>query len=146
VRRRQKRFEIDSRLGRFAVYGGLGWCFEVLGTGLHDFARERDPALPSRSSLWMFPIYGLLQPMFEPLHDALRDRPVAVRAAAYAAGIMATEYATGKAIRKLVGKAPWDYTYAKVHIDGLVRPVYAPLWAAVGLAMEPVHDTLTGRT
>jgi hypothetical protein len=93
----------------------------------------------------MFPIYGLLQPMFEPLHDALRDRPVAVRAAAYAAGIMATEYATGKVIRKLVGKAPWDYTYAKVHIDGLVRPAYAPLWAAVGLAMEPVHDTLTGR-
>ena len=139
------RFQVDSRLGRFAVYGGLGWCFEVLFTGLHDFVRNRDPSLPSRSSLWMFPIYGLLQPLFEPLHDALRDKPVPARAAAYGAGIMAIEYATGKAIRGLVGKAPWDYSYARVHVDGLVRPAYFPLWAGVGLAMERVHDTLTGR-
>src|SRR5205807_9021060 len=139
------RFEIDRRLGRFAVYGGLGWCFEVLFTGLHDFVRSRDPALPSRSSLWMFPIYGLLQPLYEPLHDALRERPILFRAGAYGAGIMAVEYVTGKAIRKLVGKAPWDYSYARVHIDGLVRPAYFPLWAGVGLAAERVHDTLTGR-
>jgi uncharacterized membrane protein len=143
--RRPKRFEIDSRLGRFAVYGGLGWCFEVLFTGLHDFLRTRDPALPSRSSVWMFPIYGLLQPMYEPMHDGLRDKPVLARAAAYGVGIMAIEYASGKALRAAVGKAPWDYTYARVHVDGLVRPAYFPLWAAVGLAMEPIHDTLTGR-
>ncbi|MFN2544157.1 MAG: hypothetical protein ABR600_06245 [Actinomycetota bacterium] len=145
LRSRPKRFEIDSRVGRFAVYGGLGWCFEVLMTGIHDYIRSRDPRLHSRSSLWMFPIYGLLQPLYEPLHDALRDRPVAVRAAAYGAGIMGLEYATGTALRRLVGEAPWDYTYARVHIDGLVRPVYFPLWAGLGLAMERVHDTLTGR-
>jgi len=143
--RRAKRFEIDGRLGRFAVYGGLGWCFEVFFTGLHDFIRTRDPALPSRTSVWMFPIYGLLQPLYEPMHEKLRDKPVAVRAAAYGVGIMAIEYATGRILRTALGKAPWDYTYAKVHIDGLVRPAYFPLWAAVGLAMEPVHDTLTGR-
>jgi len=146
VRRRPKQFEIDSKAGRFAVYGGLGWCFEVLSTGLHDFARYRDPRLQSRSSLWMFPIYGLLQPLYEPLHDALRDKPAVVRGGAYAVGIMAVEYLTGRAIRGLVGEAPWDYTYAKVHIDGLVRPAYFPLWAGVGLAMERVHDVLTGRT
>jgi uncharacterized membrane protein len=140
-----KRFEIDSRLGRFAVYGGLGWCFEILMTGIHDYMRNRDPRLPSRSSVWMFPIYGLLQPMYEPLHDALRDKPIAVRAGAYGVGIMALEYATGKALRRLVGEAPWDYTYAKVHIDGLVRPAYFPLWAGLGLGMERVHDTLVGR-
>src|SRR5919197_4153147 len=120
---------IDSRLGRFAVYGALGWCFEVLFTGLHDFARTRDPALPSRSSLWMFPIYGLSQPLFEPLHDAIRDRlPLPARAAVYGIGIMSVEFAAGALIRRLVGKAPWDYTYARVHIDGLVRPAYFPLW------------------
>src|SRR5438093_5084713 len=53
---------IDSRIGRFGVYGALGWCLEVLFTGMHDYIRNRDPALPSRSSVWMFPIYGLLQP------------------------------------------------------------------------------------
>jgi uncharacterized membrane protein len=143
--RKPQRFEMDSRLGRFAVYGGLGWCFEVFFTGLHDFIRTRDSRLPSRTSIWMFPIYGLLQPLYEPLHDRLRHKPVAARAATYAVGIMAIEYTTGRMLRAVVGKAPWDYTYAKVHIDGLVRPAYFPLWAAAGLAMEPVHDTLTGR-
>src|SRR5205823_11384314 len=140
-----KHLEVESRLGRFAVYGGLGWCFEVLFTGLHDFIRTHDRRLASRTSVWMFPIYGLLQPLYEPMHEKLRHKPVAVRAAAYGVGIMAIEYATGRLLRAVVGKAPWDYTYAKVHIDGLVRPAYFPLWAAAGLAMEPVHDTLTGR-
>ena len=53
---------------RFLAYGLAGWCAEVLCTGIHDFIRERDPRLPARSSLWMFPIYGLAQPLFEPLH------------------------------------------------------------------------------
>jgi hypothetical protein len=78
------RWVIDRPLGRFAAYGLLGWCGEVAFTGVHDFIKTRDPRLPSRSSLWMFPIYGLLQPLFEPLHDAMRGRVSApVRAAVY---------------------------------------------------------------
>ncbi len=136
---------IQSRAGRFAAYGALGWCLEIAFTSVHDYIRHRDTSLPARSSLWMFPIYGLLAYLYEPLHDRLRDRPWPVRGAAYGVGIMAIEYATGRALRGLVGKAPWDYTYAKRHIDGLVRPDYFPYWAAVGLAMERVHDRLTGR-
>ncbi|HWC32067.1 MAG TPA: hypothetical protein VG709_02965 [Actinomycetota bacterium] len=139
------RFVIDSRGGRFAAYGALGWCLEITFTSLHDYVRYRDPSLPARSSLWMFPIYGLLAYLYEPLHDRLREAPWPVRGAAYGAGIMAIEYASGRALRALVGKAPWDYTYAKRHIDGLVRPDYFPYWAAVGLAMERVHDRLTAR-
>jgi uncharacterized membrane protein len=138
-------FVIRSKAGRFAAYGLLGWCAEVLFTGIHDYARYRDNRLPSRSSIWMFPVYGLLSPLYEPLHDALRDRPVPVRAAAYAVGLMATEYSCGVVLRKLLGHAPWDYSYAKRHLNGLVRPDYFPLWAAFGLALEPVHDVLTGR-
>jgi uncharacterized membrane protein len=141
-----RRFQIDSRLGRFAVYGGLGWCMEVLFTGVHDYIRHRDPTLPSRSSVWMFPIYGLLQPLYEPLHEAIRDTPVPVRGAAYGVGIMLVEYATGRMLRAALGKAPWDYSEARVHIDGLVRPSYFPLWAGAGLAAERVHDTLMGRS
>src|ERR671931_838285 len=137
---------IDSRLGRFAVYGALGWCFEVLFTGLHDFIRTRDPALPSRSSLWMFPIYGLLQPLYEPLHDAMRGRvPAPARGVVYGGLIMGIEYASGRLLRRGVGQAPWDYTSARRHLDGLVRPDYFPIWAAAGLAMERLHDRLTGR-
>lgn len=140
------RFHVPTRLGRFVAYGLIGWCGEVVFTGLHDFARYRDNRLPSRTSLWMFPVYGLLQPMFEPLHDSMRGRfPAPLRGAAYAVGFFAVEYSSGVFLRTLLGRPPWDYTYAKRHIGGLIRLDYAPLWALAGLALEPVHDRLTGR-
>lgn len=140
------RFVVPSRLGRFVAYGLIGWCAEILFTGLHDFVRYRDPRLPARSSVWMFGVYGLMQPMFEPLHDAMRDRvPAPVRASVYAVGFLATEYATGFALRRAIGEAPWDYSYAKRNVHGLIRPDYFPIWAALGLAMEPIHDVMTGR-
>ncbi|HEX8098934.1 MAG TPA: hypothetical protein VF660_01885 [Actinomycetota bacterium] len=139
------RFQIHSRWGRFAAYGLIGWCAEVLFTGVHDFVRFRDSRLPSRTSIWMFPIYGLMAPLYEPLHEALRDRPVPLRAAAYGAGFLAIEYATGSVLRRFLTDAPWDYSYARRHVNGLIRPDYFPIWAAMGVAMEPVHDILTGR-
>jgi len=139
-------FTVPSRLGRFAAYGLIGWCTEVVATGVHDYFRHRDPRLPSRTSLWMFPIYGLLQPLYEPLHDSLRERaPAPARAAVYGVGFFAVEYATGWALRRALGDAPWDYSYARRHLNGLVRPDYFPGWAAMGLAMEAVHDRLSGR-
>jgi uncharacterized membrane protein len=141
------RFEVTSRAGRFLAYGLLGWCGEVFFTGLHDFARHRDLRLPSRTSLWMFPIYGLLQSLFEPLHDVLRQRrvPPPLRALAYAVGFFGVEYGSGRALRALLGEAPWDYTYARRHLHGLIRFDYAPIWALAGLSLEPLHDTLAGR-
>lgn len=94
----------------------------------------------------MFPIYGLIQPLYEPLHDAMRGRlPVPARAAAYGAGFLAIEYGTGWALRRALGKAPWDYSDAPLHIDGLIRLDYFFLWAVCGLALEPVHDRLVGQ-
>ena len=140
------RFVIPSRRGRFVAYGLLGWCGEVVFTGIHDFVRHRDPRLPSRTSIWMFPIYGLMSPLYEPLHDALRDRPLPLRAVAYGLGFLAIEYASGSLLRRVLGDAPWDYSYARRHVNGLIRPDYFPIWAGAGLAMEGVHDILTGRS
>jgi uncharacterized membrane protein len=140
-----RRFVVPSKRGRFVAYGLLGWCAEVLFTGIHDFIRHRDPRLPSRTSIWMFPVYGLMAPLYEPLHDALRDRGVVLRAAAYGAGFLAVEYTSGVLLRRALGDAPWDYSYARRHLNGLIRPDYFPLWAGAGLAMERVHDVLTGR-
>jgi uncharacterized membrane protein len=139
------RFVIPSKRGRFVAYGLLGWCAEVFFTGIHDFIRHRDPRLPSRTSIWMFPVYGLMAPLYEPLHDALRDRGVVLRAAAYGTGFLAVEYTSGILLRRVLGDAPWNYSYARRHVNGLIRPDYFPLWAGAGLAMERVHDVLTGR-
>ncbi len=127
---------------RAAVYAAVGWSEEVVFSALHDIARRRRPRL--RTSFWMLPVYALIQPLYEPLHDRLRERaPAPLRAALYATGIMAVEYASGRLFRRALGRAPWDYSYARRHIHGLVRPDYFPMWAAAGLALEPLHDRLT---
>lgn len=135
---------VDLSLKRAAAYAGVGFVAEVAFSGIHDVISGRPVRL--RTSPWMLPIYGLIQPLFEPLHDALRDRlPAPLRGATYGVGIMTVEYATGRALRSMRGQAPWDYSYARRHIDGLVRPDYFPLWAAAGLALESLHDALRKR-
>lgn len=129
---------------RFFLYGLTGWCAEVLFTGIHDYIRHRDPRLPARSSLWMFPIYGLARPLFEPLHRQLvRHRAsTPTRAAAYGLGFLTVEYVTGRALRAAIGEAPWDYSQAAANVDGLIRLDYFPLWAAAGLALERLRDAV----
>jgi uncharacterized membrane protein len=133
-------------VARFTVYGSLGLCAEVVFTAAHDSLRARRVTLRGRTSLWMFPVYGLAQPLFEPAHEAMRDRlPAPIRAIAYAAGFLAVEYVAGRAFVRVRGRAPWDYSHAGSNIGGLTRLDYAPFWAAAGLALERVHDRLAGR-
>ena len=134
-----------SRARRFVAYGALGVAAEVAFTGLADVFRSRDLRLRGHTTLWSLPIYGLAQPLYEPLHNALRPRPAAVRGLAYGAGILAVEYSTGRALRRLLGQAPWDYSYARGNVHGLIRPDWLPLWGAAGLALERVHDRLARR-
>ncbi|HEU0245587.1 MAG TPA: hypothetical protein VFR38_00710 [Gaiellaceae bacterium] len=88
------------------------------------------------------PVYGLAELLFEPVHDRLRQRPLALRGALYGAGILAVEYASGRLLHRLVGYVPWNYNRARFSIDGLVRIDYLPLWAAYGLGLERLHDLL----
>ena len=75
----------------------------------------------------MFPVYGLVQPLFEPAYEAMRERlPAPARAAAYAAGFLGVEYAVGRAFVRLRGRAPWDYSEARANIGELTRLDYAP--------------------
>jgi uncharacterized membrane protein len=130
---------MTSRGARFLAYGLAGWVTD----SLFVFARtgRRRP-----SSLLNVPVYGLAQPLFEPVHDRIRQRPLAQRAALYGAGILAVEYTNGRLLRRLVGHVPWDYGSARFGIDGLVRLDYLPLWAAYGLGLERLHDLLVRRT
>ena len=129
---------------RFLAYGLTGWCTEVLFTGIHDYLRHRDNRLPARTSLWMFPVYGLAQPLFEPLHRRLTRQGTAlpVRALAYGAGFLSVEYLTGRMLRAALGEAPWDYSEASANVHGLIRLDYFPYWAAAGVALEFLHDAL----
>jgi len=131
-------------LARTAIYSAVGFATEVVFSALHDLRRGERVRL--RTSPWMFPIYALITPLFEPVHRALEPkvRPVQ-RAALYGAGFLAVEYVTGAALRAARGAAPWDYSYARVHVNALIRPDYFFLWAAAGLALERLHDHLVVR-
>lgn len=128
---------------RLAVYSGAGYAFEVAFSALHDMKRGHRVRL--RTSSWMLPVYALLLPLFEPVHDRLRSAPLPLRATAYGLGFLSVEYASGLAFRRLRGEAPWDYTYAKRHVSGLIRPDYFFLWALAGLLAERLHDGLTSQ-
>ena len=129
-------------LARTVAYSVVGFATEVAFSALHDVKRRDKVRL--RTSPWMLPIYVLITPLFESLHGRIRHRlPVPQRAAIYGAGFLATEYATGALLRRLLGQAPWDYTYARVHLHGLIRPDYFFFWAGAGLALERLHDELS---
>ena len=121
---------------RFLVYGLVGWAADSLFVFAHTGRRRP-------SSLLNVPVYGLAQPLFEPVHDRIRRRSPALRAALYGGGILCVEYASGRLLCRLVGRAPWDYGAARFGVDGLVRLDYLPLWAGFGLGLERLHDALT---
>jgi uncharacterized membrane protein len=121
---------------RFLVYGVTGWAVDSLFVWLHTGRRRP-------SSLLNIPVYGLAQPLFEPMHDRLRQRPRALRASVYGVGTLSVEYASGRLLRRLFGSAPWDYGEARLGIGGgLVRLDYLPLWGIFGLGLERLHDAL----
>jgi hypothetical protein len=134
-----------TRAERAVAYGALGFSVEVVFTALQALwhRQTRDVRLRGHTYLWMGPIYALCAVLYEPAHDAVRERPTAHRALAYALGILAVEYASGRLIRRATGAIPWDYTgRSPLAIRGAVRLDYVPLWAAAGIALERVDDAL----
>ncbi|MBZ5562942.1 MAG: putative ABC transporter permease [Acidobacteriia bacterium] len=129
---------------RFCIYGLLGWCFEVAWSAITEKPRrkQRDWRLVGHTYLWMFPIYGLLAPLGEPVHNFLRVHFWVWRGLAYLLGIWVIEFVTGWILRKLTGKCPWDYSNFPGNVRGLITFEYAPAWFVFGLAFERIHDFL----
>lgn len=129
---------------RFCIYGLLGWCWEVVWTAVTEkvSGKQRDWRLMGHSYIWMFPIYGLLAPVGEPIHNALRSQFWLLRGLVYLLGIWAVEYITGWLLRRFTGKCPWDYSQYRWNIQGIITLEYAPVWFVFGLGFERVHDFL----
>ena len=130
-------------LKRLLTYTVVGFACEVAISAVHDIWRKKPVRF--RTSPWMLPVYSLLLPLYEPVHDAVRDRSWVTRASVYGVGFLGIEYASGLAFRRTLGEAPWDYSDATLNLHGLIRADYFFQWAAMGLALEPLHDKLTYR-
>ncbi len=101
--------------------------------------KPRDYRLPATTFLWMYPAYGSLVFIFEPIHNAIVHWPWWWRGTLYVAGCFAVEYALGWGIKRIIGKIPWDYSYARTHIHGLIRLDYTPVWLLFGFVLERLH-------
>jgi uncharacterized membrane protein len=124
---------------RFFKYGVVGWLLEVVMTGASSVL-ARDTAATARTFLWMLPIYGTGGLLLERVRARVRDWPRGARAGAYLPVIYGVEFVSGLILREVLGHCPWDYRRHVRDPSRLVQPSYAPLWYAVALLFEPVHD------
>lgn len=124
---------------QFLIFGAVGICMEVLWTGLGSL-KNKDYRLTSSTSIWMFFIYGSAA-FLGPVVDRISFLPFFARGMIYMVLIFAAEYAAGYSMKKL-DACPWDYGGAKYSVQGIIRLDYAPVWFAVGMIFEYVHNLI----
>ena len=129
----------------FLLYGIFGWCAEIVWTAAGaavaalTAGRRIDARLMGHTYLWMFPIYGGGGLLFELAHRSVAAWPWPARGLAYMLGCFTVEYGSGWLINRVAGKIPWDYSYNRWHVHGLIRLDYAPVWFAFGMILERVE-------
>ena len=121
-----------------------GWCMEILFTSMESIAAG-DMRLMGRTSLFMFPIYGMgafLGPICRGVDQWLGDRERLKKNDKFwrhgindMVLIFTAEYVTGSLLR-FYNVCPWDYSGRWASIDGLIRLDFAPLWFGAGLLFE----------
>lgn len=117
----------------FLLCGFTGWCLEILFTSFHSF-RKRELTLMGKTSLWMFPIYGMAA-LLKPCYHLIKGFPALIRAFFYSCFIFLGEYISGSILKKHQ-MCPWDYSDSPANIKGIIRLDYAPYWMAAGLIFE----------
>lgn len=66
----------------FVKCGLCGWGFECIWTGLHSVLKKGEKTCLCRTSLWMFPIYGMAC-LIQPMHQILKKKNILVRGTMY---------------------------------------------------------------
>lgn len=123
---------------RYIIYGFLGWNMEIIWTGLGTLS-SGSKDLMGHTSVWMFFIYGTAV-FLEPIHKAIGNLNWFLRGCIWTCVIFIIEFVCGMILAS-VGIYAWQYNCA-ASIMGVIRLDYAPLWFAVGLIFERVHDAL----
>jgi uncharacterized membrane protein len=127
---------------RFLIYGGVGWCVEVFFTGLVAAVFERDRSATGQTYLWMHPVYGLSCLALEQVHGLFAAAPLMARGIAYLAVIYVAEFGFGWALRRILGRCPWDYGTRGINVLGLIRLDYAPAWLIAAFLFEPMSGAV----
>ena len=115
-----------QRFGSDFVRCGLfGWCLECFWTGLDAVrSRKKDKRLFCRTSVWMFPIYGMAA-FIPAVYKKIKSKSAMFRGIIYASAIFGCEYTSGLLLKRY-NACPWDYSKAKYNYKGVIRLDYAP--------------------
>ncbi len=73
---------------------------EIIFTSFHAFFNE-DFRLKGQTSIWMFPIYGLVA-LIHPMHHQMEDKPALYRGSVYTLGIFTCEYISGSLLKNII--------------------------------------------
>ncbi|MBL7686057.1 MAG: hypothetical protein JNK65_08510 [Deltaproteobacteria bacterium] len=154
---------------RLPLYAIVGIVAEILFTALQDLIdprflkswnvhgrnilqerpdwrwQGRDPRATGYTFLWMIPIY-MAMVFLEPIHHAIAHWPWPLRGLLYVLLVWIAEYVTGAIIRLVTGKCPWDYSYSKYSLHGLIRWDFAHVWFIFGFIFEYLHPRLVALT
>jgi uncharacterized membrane protein len=126
-------------LKRLLLYGLIGWCLEIMWTGLESLV-QGDLRLLGFTNLWMFFIYGSAV-FFEPLHDLISNWRWPLRGLFWLTLIWGIEYLSGLILVSILGVYPWHYT-DPLAVSGLITLRFAPVWFVGGLLFERIHRVL----
>lgn len=119
----------------FYTCGVVGWCMEIIFTSVANM-RQEDLRLMGRTSIWMFPIYGMAA-CIKPIYPYIKKWPAIFRGCLYSVGIFTGEFVSGSLLKKFK-MCPWDYSNAKYNVQGVIRLDFAPLWIMAGLVFERI--------
>lgn len=120
----------------FLKCGLMGWGLECFWTGCHSLWKGKNKELPCKTSIWMFPIYGMAA-LIGPVSSLVKKRCTLVRGGVYTACIYLAELGTGSFLKKK-NCCPWDYSDAKHNYKGIIRLDFIPVWFFVGLLYEKI--------
>ncbi len=130
---------LSPHIWLFIVFGILGVFGEVIFTGLESLIKTRKLRLQGHSYLWMFPIYGLIAFVFDPLSQQIAPLSWVARGLIYMIAIYIVEYATGALLTKLTGAHIWQYT-GRFQLHGQIQLAHAPVWFVIGLLIERYYN------
>lgn len=133
-----------KRLVLFILFGCLGITVEIFFTALVDLYGQvmnggiTNLSLAGKSYIWMFPIYGLIALLFEPLYKMVHNYNVIFRTFIYAIAIFVVEFATGWLLDVITGYCPWEY-HSRWAVMGYIRLDYLFFWMGFSYLVEKLY-------
>jgi len=124
---------------RFFIYGGFGWCVEIVFTSIAaQIEGSGDITLQGHSYIWMPLVWGLGFLLMDKVSKYLQKKQVmfVFRGLVYMVACLFWEYIFGVVFGFILNKIPWDYSYSPWSLGGATRIDYAPFWYVGGLVME----------